>query len=226
MNFDSLNNPGWHALNSHHSYLAIRGDISARYPNDVLMGAAMAEYNQAGFDDLRSIVAEGEVVGFFIESLPENLQGWRVLFSGRIPQMVCEDLKPNAQVEAVELTLEDAPEMLALIAVAQPGPFLPRTVELGGYLGVRQDGKLVAMAGQRIHLSGFCEISAVCTHPDYRGRGYGGALSTMVARNILDRSEIPFLHHDPANHGARRLYEKLGFYQRSELTVAMVKKTP
>lgn len=220
-----LDNPGWHALDSHHQHLAIRGKIAARYPADVLFGAAMPEYDLAGFEDLRSIVAEDEVIGLILESLPDPLPGWEVLDVSPLPQMVCAQMHPVPEVEAVELIEEDVPEMLDLVALAQPGPFLPRTIILGLYLGIRQEGRLVAMAGQRLHLSGFCEISAVCTHPDYRGRGYGGALTTMVAQDILARGETPFLHHAPSNEGAARLYRKLGFRKRRELSVAVLKKS-
>ena len=225
MNFKLLDNPGWYALNSYHRHLAIRGDITARYQPDILMGAAMPEYNQAGFNDLKSIVEPDEVVGLICESLPEDLSGWEVLMANPLPQLVCEELKSNARVDAVELTMDDVPEMLELIALAQPGPFLSRTIEVGRYIGVRQDGRLVAMGGERLHLPGFCEISAVCSHPDYRGRGYGGALTAMAARSIMARNEIPFLHHEATNHAASRLYNRLGFKKRKELSVVILKKT-
>lgn len=115
--------------------------------------------------------------------------------------------------------------MLNLIAIAQPGPFLPRTIEMGQYWGLRQDGQLVAMAGERLHLTGFCEISAACTHPDYRGRGYGSRLTTKVAETIIARGEIPFLHVAPTNEVARKIYEKLGFRLRKEIQLNLVKRT-
>ena len=124
--------------------------------------------------------------------------------------MICESLKPAAKIETIQLSERNVPEMLALVALAQPGPFQPRTIEMGNYYGVCQDGKLVAMAGERMHLTGFCEISAVCTHPDYRGRGYAGALITRVAQGIFERGELPFLHLAADNHTAKRLYQKLG----------------
>jgi predicted GNAT family acetyltransferase len=95
---------------------------------------------------------------------------------------------------------------------------------MGQYLGIRQDGLLVAMAGERLHMTGFCEISAVCTHPDYRGRGYAGALTTMVAEIIIKRGELPFLHVAPTNDVARRLYKKLGFRLRKENQLSILKK--
>ena len=114
--------------------------------------------------------------------------------------------------------------MLDLIALAQPGPFLPRTIELGNYFGLRQDGKLVAMAGERLHLTGYCEISAVCTHPDYRSRGYAAALTTMVAEGIMARQELSFLHLSPTNHVAMKIYKKLGFCLRKEIQLSVLQR--
>ena len=129
------------------------------------------------------------------------------------------------KTNAVPLTPADVPEMLDLVALAQPGPFLPRTIEMGTYIGIRQNDQLVAMAGERLHVPGFCEISAVCTHPDYRGRGYAGALTTMVAENILNRKEIPFLHFEPTNEAAKRLYLKLAFRLRHQHLLTLLKGT-
>lgn len=185
----------------------------------------MPVYDAAGFQDLRDIVAQDEVIGFIVESLPDSLPGWVVLDVSPLPQMVCRQLRPAPKVDAIELTMDDVPDMLELVALAQPGPFLPRTIILGRYLGIREEGRLVAMAGQRLHLPGYCEVSAVCTHPGYRGRGYGGALTTMVAQDILARGETPFLHHAPTNEGAARLYRKLGFRKRRELSVAVLQKS-
>ena len=97
---------------------------------------------------------------------------------------------------------------------------------MGQYLGLRQDGRLVAMADERLHLTGFCEISAVCTHPDYRGRGYARALTTMVAERIIARGEVPFLHLAATNDVAMRLYKRLGFHLRSEIQLTVLKKLP
>jgi predicted GNAT family acetyltransferase len=223
MNLNQLDNPGWHALNSHHSHLAVRGEIAALYPPDIFIGAAMPENNSSGFTDLRSLVETNEIIGV-MGSLPDNLPGWQVLQIARARQMICEGLKPAKRVDAVVLTEGDVPDMLDLVNLAQPGPFLPRTIEMGQYLGLRQDGRLVAMAGERLHMTGFCEVSAVCTHPDYRGRGYGGALTTMVSEAIIKRQETPFLHVASGDDGALSLYLKLGFRIRTEVQVAMLKK--
>ncbi len=122
-----------------------------------------------------------------------------------------------------ELTMADVPEMLALTKLTEPGPFLPRTIKLGAYLGVHDAGSLVAMAGERLHLTGFTEISAVCTHPQYRGRGYGNALLSALISRIIKRGETPILHVRTQNVAALRLYEKLGFTVRAQLHLAVIK---
>jgi predicted GNAT family acetyltransferase len=104
--------------------------------------------------------------------------------------------------------------MLELVGLTQPGPFFADTVRLGGYLGVEEDGRLVAMAGRRLHLPGMVEISAVCVHPDAAGRGLGFAVTRQVAAGIRAGGEAPFLHVAHDNDGARRVYERLGFRVR------------
>ena len=110
--------------------------------------------------------------------------------------------------------------MLALVELTRPGPFAVRTVDLGGYVGVFDGDRLVAMAGQRLAPPGFREISAVCTHPDFRGRGLAAGLTALVARGILERGERPFLHHASDNDPARRVYETLGFQFRRQVVFA------
>ena len=224
MNLSPLDNPVWHALNSHHQHLAIRGEGAARYQPDFVGAVAIPENTNMGFNNLRGLVETNEVVGVVGGSLPEDLSGWEVLHIDQARQLIHEDLQPATRVDAVVLTADDVPEMLDLVNVAQPGPFTRRTIEMGQYLGLRQDGHLVAMAGERFHLTGFCEVSAVCTHPDYRGRGYAGALTTRVAEGILERQETPFLHVAPGNDRALRLYLKLGFRIRQEIQVSLLKK--
>jgi predicted GNAT family acetyltransferase len=115
------------------------------------------------------------------------------------------------------LTADDVPAMLDLVAVAKPGPFFPRTIELGRYIGVEEDGRLLAMAGERLRLTGFTEISAVCTHPDGRGRGIAAALTDEVAADVIRRGETPFLHVAEGNGNALRLYHRLGYERRTDI---------
>ena len=131
-----------------------------------------------------------------------------------------------AEPEAVRLTAADVPEMTALVERTKPGPFLPRTIELGTYLGIRDgDGALIAMAGERMHPVGWTEISAVCTAPEARGRGLASRLIRAVAHGIRTRGEIPFLHTSDDNP-ARRLYDAMGFTLTSTVPLEVVRVGP
>jgi GNAT superfamily N-acetyltransferase len=146
--------------------------------------------------------------------------------SGDIYQMTFE-APPPAQPNQVicKLTEADVPEMLALTELTEPGPFLRRTIELGAYYGIHESGSLVAMAGERLRLTGFTEVSAICTHPSFRGRGYGNALMSVVISGIMNRGETPFLHVRTINP-AIALYKKLGFRTRAQLYLAVIQQEP
>ncbi|MEZ4713392.1 MAG: GNAT family N-acetyltransferase [Caldilineaceae bacterium] len=223
MSFSLLDNVAWHALNSYHRRLAIQGQRAARYQPDVFFVAAMAQNEPAAFHELRTLVAPDETI-IVAGSLPPDLAGWAIMRAHVTQQMVCEELTSHPHRNAITLTATDVPDMLELVRLTQPGPFLQRTIEMGQYIGLREEGKLVAMAGERVHLPGFCEISAICTHPDYRGRGYGAALTTLAAARIMERQEIPFLHVLRTNAVAMKLYEKSGFRFRKEIELTLLKR--
>jgi predicted GNAT family acetyltransferase len=133
-------------------------------------------------------------------------------------QLVDVALRSAPDPEAVRLTAADVPEMLDLVRRTEPGPFRPRTVELGTYLGLRRDGALIAMAGERMHPPGWTEISAVCTDPAFRRQGLATRLVRAVAAGIRARGETPFLHTGAGNTTAIRLYESIGFTVHRYLT--------
>jgi ribosomal protein S18 acetylase RimI-like enzyme len=129
---------------------------------------------------------------------------------------------PAADPEAVVLGVDDVPEMLALVALTDPGPFRSRTIELGTYLGVRRDGELIAMAGTRFALPQYTEISAVCTHPSYQGQGLARRLIRAVAAHIATTGRTPLLHAGAANTNAIRLYNTLGFTLTNQMKVTIL----
>ncbi|WP_042366355.1 GNAT family N-acetyltransferase [Streptacidiphilus neutrinimicus] len=218
-----LDNPAWAALTGPHAHLAERLGRAARYPVDVSPFTALADpADPSAWRDLATLVGQGNVtaVNGAITAPPE---GWEIVESGQGVQLVDTALRVEPAPEAIRLGPDDVPEMLALVARTKPGPFLPRTVELGTYLGIRRDGRLVAMAGERLHPPGWTEISAVCTDPDHRGQGLATRLVRAVAAGIRQRGETPFLHAAAANTSAIRLYESIGFTLRRRTSFLLVR---
>ncbi|MEV7415668.1 GNAT family N-acetyltransferase [Streptomyces sp. NPDC089919] len=212
-----LDNPAWASLRGAHAGFAAPtpqgGGRAARYRDDVSPFAALADPGDPrAWQDLHALAGPGQVV--LLTGLLDPPDGWEAV--GSIPgvQLVDSALRAEPAPEAVRLGPADVPEMLDLVARTQPGPFLPRTVELGGYLGIRHEGRLVAMAGERLRPPGWTEISAVCTDPGHRGRGLATRLVRAVAAGIRERGEVPFLHTGAGNTGAIRLYESIGFTLR------------
>ena len=213
-----LDNPIWQALTSSQAHLARTGKLARRFPNDVTSLGGFPEPTRDAYDSLASILDDVNATGLFFDSPQQPPAGWTVIAGAPLLQMIHENGKMAAALssqsialEAVELTAADAPEMLALAQLTKPGPFGLRTRELGTYLGVRREGHLAAMAGERLRVPGFTEISAVCTHPDHLGRGYAAALMTTLMERIHGRGEVPFLHVREDNTRAIALYKRLGF---------------
>jgi ribosomal protein S18 acetylase RimI-like enzyme len=219
-----LNNPIWYALSTNQYYLAQSNHLAKRFPRDVAPFGAMKAQSPPEYDALAQILS-GDTAALFLDAKPVLPTDWTMRISGDMYQMTFEApplAKPNQAIR--KLTEGDVPEMLALTRLTEPGPFLPRTIELGAYYGIHESGSLVAMAGERLHLTGFTEVSAVCTHPNFRGRGYGNALMSVVISGIVNRGETPFLHVKTDNP-AIALYKKLGFEIRAQLYLAVIQHT-
>jgi ribosomal protein S18 acetylase RimI-like enzyme len=219
----SLDNPIWHALSTSQAHLAEGGPHAKRYAAEVAPFLAVPDAGQ-GAEALAALVTPGEVLTL-IGVIPPLPSHWQVEQEAGLLQMTAT--RPVAVTrpdpDFTVLTVADAPDMLALTALVFPGYFRPRTIEMGVYLGIRVEGRLVAMAGERMALPGHREISGVCTHPDYLGRGYAGSLVGHLLNAQFDRGESPFLHVNPNNAGAIRLYEKLGFIPRAELPLCQIR---
>ena len=217
-----LDNPIWHALSTEQAYLAQGNALAKRFPKAVAPFAGLPYQSEAAYRALQENLA-GDIVALFLDSKPILPPNWSMITSGEIYQMVFDARLPVPANQGMRtLTPADVPEMLLLTALTEPGPFLPRTIELGRYFGIHESGRLVAMAGERLHLTGYTEVSAVCTHPDFRGRGYGNALMSAVVAGIVNRGETPFLHARPDNP-AVHLYQKLGFQVRARLYLAVIR---
>ena len=213
-----LDNPARASLLGPHAYLAERCGQALRYPADISPFTALPDdADEAAWADLATLLGPGSVAVTAVAPAIAPAS-WTVLMTIDAVQMVGDHLAPAADGEAIVLRPADVPEMLDLVARTRPGPFRPRTIELGGYLGIRRDGELVAMAGCRLRPAGWTEISAVCTDPAVRGQGLASRLTLAVAAAIENQGDQPFLHVSADNVGAIRLYQSLGFRQRRAAT--------
>src|SRR3984885_10301859 len=214
---ESLDNPIWFALTTEHRLLARSHGLARRYPPDVSPLAALLHPTNDAFTDLQPLVSPGEHVALFTASPPDVPGGWQIDRSRWIDQIICEASPIPPPVAPLPLGTTDVPEMLELTAATEPGPFSRQTIQMGSYFGIRAgDGRLVAMAGERLQSTAFAEISAVCTHPEFRGRGYAQDLTTFLAVQILAAGKTPFLHVKSEN-GAKVVYQKIGFRLRAAI---------
>lgn len=221
-----LDRPVWNALTSRQAHLALgERDRFLRFPADIEPFGATRDNSSKQLAELAELMPlDGHVALVEVEKLPAP-SGFVTMISAAIHQMSASRINPpDDDLDVIKLSDADAPEMRALAELTQPGPFHARTHELGGFVGVRENGRLIAMVGERMKVPGFTEISAVCTHPDARGRGLAAALMRRVAANIVARGEELFLHVYPHNIGAIALYERLGFRHRAELQINVLRR--
>ncbi len=221
---NQLDNPAWWALTGGQRNLGRVGALAARFDPEVSpFGAFDGTATEAHWDEMAGLNDPGSAVAIIsdAEGVPTPPSGWTISWEGGGVQMVFEPdqhgLHPanDAVLDPViSLGVEDVPDMLTLVAEARPGPFSVRTVEFGGYVGIRRNGRLVAMAGERLQPPGFAEISAVATSPEYRRQGLAELLVRSVASRIVARGDTPFLHAAADNENAIRLYRTLGFTLR------------
>ncbi|UXX92233.1 GNAT family N-acetyltransferase [Streptomyces sp. AD2-2] len=219
-----LDNPAWAALTGPHAHFAERVGRAARYPADVAGFHAITDNDDPrAWADLAALVGPGGAAS--VRGVDEAPDGWEIVRSGQGVQLVDTGLRAEPDPEAVLLGAADVPDILDLVARTEPGPYLPRTVELGTYLGIRHEGRLIALAGERLHPPGWTEISAVCTDPDHRGRGLATRLVRAVAAGIKERGDHPFLHAAANNTDAIRLYESIGFTLRARTLFSLIRRT-
>jgi GNAT superfamily N-acetyltransferase len=224
----ALDNPMWSALTTRHASLAHGNNLAVRYrPEYSVLGAVLRPDAECAAA-LARLYAPGETLtagGSFVPALDAH---WEVLHAGGLTQMVCRTPpQPSAPDDhIVQLTLADTRDMLALVELTRPGPFRERTVQLGNYFGIREDGRLVAMTGERMWIGDYREVSAVCTHPDARGRGYARMLMRRVIDGMVCRGETPILHVESRNDGAIALYRSLGFVARGQCVMVQAKRLP
>ncbi len=228
---EPLDNPVWQALTGPHATVAEGGEFARRYrPEYSVWCAVHDDADPAAWAEMRSIVGPGGAALF--SGFPTHPERWTVEREFRIRQLVLDDPIGDSTHDRLRthrarlLGPDDASAMGTLAETTQPGPWRPRTPELGNFFGIDEDHALVAMAGERLQLPTAVEISGVCTHTRSRGRGYAAALVVTVAHQIQARSALPFLHVREANTDAIRLYRRLGFRVRTVKDVALLRAPP
>src|SRR5580700_5715549 len=208
-----LDNVIWQALTTRQQQFAEGDNRARRFMREVTLLGALVEDTHEGYSDFARVVGTGGTGALFLDEPYQPRAGWEYVAGAPLLQMVFENREnernsaggrdsraeivaensPENSAEIVELGVQDSPEMIELTSLTKPGPFGTRTHELGTYLGIRREGKLVAMAGERLKVPRHTEVSAVCTHPDHTGNGYARVLMTEILRRIRDRGEMAFL---------------------------------
>jgi len=212
-----LDNPVWASLRSRHGHLARCTSGAVRYPAEVapFLGVASAEANMA--DAIAALIEPDETV-YLLAIAPSLSEAWSLKAFAPLAQMICTaPIELIDGPEIIELSDVHRADVLALTALVYPHYFRPRTMELGRYFGIYQECRLAAIIGERMGTDGFQEMSAICTHPDFNGRGYARRLTAMLTNDTLQRGRTPFLHVSHANHRAVRLYEQIGYRHRSDI---------
>jgi predicted GNAT family acetyltransferase len=220
-----LDHPIWTALTTTQQTLAEGNERARRYPADVTPFADMLDMSAESFSALDALMSPTDIAVLFTPDAVAPPAEFEVVLAETGEQMVGTPVEtPASGVEIVTLGADDVPDMMELTALTKPGPFSTRTHELGTFLGIRVDGQLAAMIGERMKPANYTEITAVCVHPSHRGRGYGQILLSAISRRIVARGEIPFLHVFTSNHQAIALYRRQGMEIRRRFHVTVLKK--
>ena len=212
-----LDNPFWSSLRTRHRHLAIGGGQAVRFPPDYAPFLGVAHDAVDIGEAVAPMVAQGESV-YLIGVAPRAAGGWKLHAFRPLAQMVCDRRLEVADGPAI-IPLTDAhrDDVLALTALVYPHYFRPRTMDLGRYFGIYEDGRLAAMIGERLGTDAFTEMSAICTHPDFLGRGLTRRLTAMLTNDTLERGRVPFLHVSHENARAKQLYEQIGYRHRRDV---------
>ena len=221
-----LDNPGWNALISGNKNLALGNDEVRYFAPDVSPFIGLKDKSAAQFGQLYNMIDNDRIIGFISNTESETPKNWKLIQPNKTFQMIYDSPASPAEVEIelVPLNEQHVPQMLELTKLTNPGPFAPRTIDFGHYYGVFDGDKLVAMAGQRLHIFEYTEISAVCTHPDYLGRGYAKQLLLGHIHRMRAANNIPILHVRTTNERALKVYENVGFRSRTNIYFSILQK--
>jgi len=224
-----LDNMIWNAMTTGNKHLAMVNENIGVYHADIAPFASMKKLTKENLEALYNFIpAERSVDISYLDEIPLDENKWKMVQQMNVSQMVythpVKTFTTQQSSLIVPLTEKDIPQMLELTALTRPGPFLQNTIQFGNYFGIFAGEKLAAMTGQRMHPTPYMEISAVCTHPHFRGKGYAKVLMLHVMEIVVNNSFIPFLHVLSDNAGAIKLYESIGFSLRRKLHISIIKK--
>ena len=220
-----LDQPIWTALTTTQQALAEGDGRARRYPTLVAPFADMPKMSAENFATLGALMAPQDIAVLFTPDAVQPPAEFKTMLAETGEQMTGTPVETPANgIEIVTLGVDDVPAMIELTSLTKPGPFSTRTHELGTFLGIRAEGQLVAMAGERMKPAQYTEMTAVCVHPSQRGRGYGQILLSVISRQIVSRGEIPFLHVFSSNHSAIALYRRQGMEIRRRFHITVLKK--
>lgn len=220
-----LENPVWQALSTRDSRFNEGDQVVKYFSSTVSPFLGMDSWEDENQYMLLQSMPKGRSFSVMIQNTINFIDEFEVLFTTPLYQMICNKLNPALQAgkKSIALDLNNVPEMLALTALTKPGPFLSETINFGNYIGIFDEEKLVSMAGERLHAEKFTEISAVCTDPEYLGKGLAAHLLSEAAIRVIEDGFTPFLHVRADNTRAIAMYERLGFEKRTEMYFAVVK---
>lgn len=221
-----LDNPVWWCLSTRHAHLALGGPLARRYPPDISPITGFPDAVPVSVATIEALVAIGDDMGAIGPCIPALSSNWETLLEAPITQMIRTERSPlpEGDVGVSVLGEADVADMFALVELTQPGPFRQRTIELGRFIGIRENGRLLAMAGERMWVGDCREVSGICTHPDAQGKGHARALTGHVVNRMLRAGQTPFLHVRSDNEHAIGVYKALGFARRTEFPLLHAKR--
>lgn len=220
-----LDHPIWSALTTRQAALAQGNGRARRYPVDVAPFADMTDMSPESFAALYELMSPGEIAVLFTPEAVNVSPPFETLQAKTGEQMIGTPADvPDRADEIVTLGVSDVPAMAELVALTNPGPFAARTHTLGTFLGIKIDGRLAAMIGERMKPGNYTEMTGICVHPDFRGRGYAQMLMAQIARRIVSRGESPFLHVYSNNAPAIALYRRQGMSIRRQMHVTVARR--
>jgi len=221
-----LDNPIWHALSNRQAELNIGSERVKFFDESVSPFVTMDAWDKADLREMQDILPVDRSFYVLIPRQVNIPEAFAQVYTTPIYQMVCQAFQPQFLTEqaVLEMGYADVEEMITLTALTRPGPFSTGTMSFGRYIGIREGERLAAMAGERMKVAGHTEVSAVCTHPDFLGKGYASHLMSILCAAIIERGETPFLHVRADNPRAIRAYERLGFSISRDVFFAIIKR--